>query len=332
MPRLDAHDQQLDAPVAARAAPVAVFARPRSPRRSRFTRSPQKMTGRARRAFRESTGPGHRLMDALGSAAYLFTLRPADLDASLSDDPAGLYDETVSDLIAAVARAFHGPVYAVAEVGKGSAPGRRGRLHVHVVAHREDGPAHVRRDTARCTPVYDIFGLYKYLAKPPEPYSLAAETDAAAARVMSRSGRLPNTRRHLLSPERLAWSRSLMPLEPKCPTNPNTEPSEAVHADLPGPVDRSTESSADAPQKPTEPTPRPSDQPAALLNPQPLPKSHMSAIADAPERSVGKTPVHARRLMQGTSERARAPPPRPRRRDNHRRFDPSPKGQTHDRT
>ncbi len=217
-PRLP--DTRADLAVVARAAPVAAFARVRSPGRSRFTRSSRKQTGRARRAFREN-GPGHLLMDSLGSAAYMFTLTPANLNPTLLDDPSGLYDSTVSALLAAVACAFNGPVYAVAEVGKGSAPGCRGRLHVHVVAHRDDGPAHVRRDTARCTPVYDVLGLYRYLAKPPEPYSLAAELDAAAARVMRPSGRLPNTRRHLLSAERLEWAAAQCP---KNQTHPETTP------------------------------------------------------------------------------------------------------------
>jgi hypothetical protein len=170
-------------------------------------------------------------MDALGSAAYLFTLTTADLEPSLSDDPSGLYGDTVSALLAAVARAFDGPAYAVAEVGKGSAPGRRGRLHVHVIAHRNDGPAHVRRDTARCQPVYDVFGLYRYLAKTPEPWSLAAELDATAARVMRPSGRLPNTRRHLVTAERLAWvAETLMPIAPKCPNTTPADPQTATTA------------------------------------------------------------------------------------------------------
>ncbi len=187
------------------------------PPRSRFLLSARKQTGRARRAFAEN-GPGPRLVDALGSAAYLFTLTPADLNESLSDDPSGLYGDTVSALLDSVARAFHGPVYAVAEVGKGSAPGRRGRLHCHVIAHRDDGPAHVRRDTARCKPVYDVFGLYKYLSKPPEPYNLAAELDAITARVMRAPGRLPNTRRHFLSAERLVWAAA------QCPKNQTPQP------------------------------------------------------------------------------------------------------------
>ncbi len=198
--------------------------------RSRFVRSARKQTGRARRAFSQNTAPGHKLMDALGSNAHMFTLTPADLEPSLSDDPSGLYGDTVSALLDSVARAFHGPAYAVAEVGKGSAPGRRGRLHVHVVAHRDDGPAHIPRDTARCQPVYDIFGLYRYLAKTPEPYSLAAELDATAARVMRPSGRLPNTRRHLLSADRLEWSRRLMPIAPNSQNTTPADPQTATAA------------------------------------------------------------------------------------------------------
>ncbi len=219
-------------------ADLAAFARVRSPGRSRFTRSSRKQTGRARRAFREN-GPGHALMDALSSAAYMFTLTPADLDSSLADDPSGLYDDRVSALLAAVARSFRGPLYVAAEVGKGR-PGRRGRLHCHVIAHRDDGPAHIPRDSQRCQPVYDVFGLYRYLSKPPEQLSLEAQLDAAAGRVLSPSGRLPNTRRHLLSPERLAWVAPTY-----CPKN-QTPPN--------------------APQRPTQPTPHPFDKPAHFQN------------------------------------------------------------------
>lgn len=281
------------------------------PRRSRFIRSARKQTGRARRAFAVN-GPGHRLMDSLGNSAYFFTLTPADLGVVLSDDASGLYDATVSALLAAVARSFRGPVYAVAEVGKGR-PGRRGRLHVHVIAHRDDGPQHIRRDSQRCQPVYDVFGLYKYLAKPPEKFSLEAELDAAAARVLSPSGRLPNTRRHLVTAERLAWVASTY--FPKHQTQP-TDPQTAAEG--------------------TQPPPRPLDQPNAC-NPLKIPlEKEMSSErseGDAPERSAGKTrhrprpvPVHAthdRRQSprRAPRPRARAPPHPPRRRPHHRRYD-----------
>jgi hypothetical protein len=98
-------------------------------------------------------------------------------------------------------------------------------LHVHAIAHRDDGPAHVPRDSQRCTPVYDVFGLYRYLAKPPESYSLEATLDAASARVLSQSGRLPNTRRHLITPERLVWVPSTYwPKNQTPPASPQRRP------------------------------------------------------------------------------------------------------------
>jgi hypothetical protein len=242
-------------------------------------------------------------MDALSSAAYFFTLTVAELDSSLSDDPAGLYDRAVmTALFAAVARTFSGPVYAVAEVGKGSAAGRRGRLHCHIVAHRDDGPAQLDRDTARCQPVYDVFGLYKYLAKCPEPRSLAAELDAAAGRVMSPSGRLPNTRRHFLSPARLAWSRSLIALEPNTlialepntPESLNPEPSEPRHAERPGPDDRSLDISLEGPQTTAQ---------APAATPQLRP-----ATGTRPARRRPGSSYPMRRAVPTVDARARAPP------------------------
>ncbi len=173
----------------------------------RFRRAPKSQTARARRAFKPN-GPGERLVTALSGHAYLFTLTTADLEPSLSDDPSGLYGNTVSALLDRVARAFHGPAYAVAEVGKGSAPGRRGRLHCHVIAHRDDGPQHVPRGGERCKPVYDAPNLYRYLAKAPEPYTLEAHLDHSAAEVISATGKPPRTRRHFLGPPRLAWAEA----------------------------------------------------------------------------------------------------------------------------
>ncbi len=173
----------------------------------RFRRAPKSQTARARRAFKPN-GPGERLVTALSGHAYLFTLTTADLEPSLSDDPSGLYGNTVSALLDRVARAFHGPAYAVAEVGKGSAPGRRGRLHCHVIAHRDDGPQHVPRGGERCKPVYDAPNLYRYLAKAPEPYTLEAHLDHSAAEVISATGRPPRPRRHFLGAQRLAWAEA----------------------------------------------------------------------------------------------------------------------------
>lgn len=146
-------------------------------------------------------------MSALGDSAYLFRLSPAELGLSLErEDPSSLYSpEAMEEIYRAVGERFSGPLYCVAEVGGGDlqTPGR-GRLHLHVIAHREDGPRMIRRDTERCKPVTDPLGLYRYLAKPPERYSLEAEIDVDAARALSPTGKAPRTRRHFLGASRIA--------------------------------------------------------------------------------------------------------------------------------
>ncbi len=292
-------------------------------RRSRFRRSSRKQTGRARRAFREN-GPGHKLMDSLGSSAYLFRLDVRDLDPSVSDHPRGLYDHrTVSALAAAASRLFRGPFYLVLEVGRGDfrAPGR-GRLHAHLIAHRDDGPGpqHIRRDTKRCQPIYDVLGAYRYLAKPPEPYSLEAELDVTAALALSPSGRLPNTRRHFLSPERLAWAAALhCPKNQTHPTAPDTAPAE-VAPQLPAraPDDRapSTPDAApaiDAPPRPRRPDgllrrPRPSrlsgSRPFVVCRPVD------TAPPAPPGAAAGLQPYPVRRTGRRSPPRSRGPPER----------------------
>lgn len=190
----------------------------------RFRRSRRKQTGRARRAFTPGAA-GDRLMSALGDSAYLFRVSPADLGLSLErEHPSALYGpEAMKEIYRAVGECFSGPLYCVAEVGEGDlqTPGR-GRLHLHVIAHRESGPQHIRRDTERCKPVTDPMGLYRYLAKPPEPYSLEAELDLAAARALSETGKAPRTRRHFLGPDRMAWPSLHCSIEPNAPeTSPN---------------------------------------------------------------------------------------------------------------
>ena len=282
------------------------------PRLSRFMRSSRKQTGRARRAFREN-GPGHKLMDALGSSAYLFRLDVRDLDPSISDHPSGLYDCTVDALSAAASRLFRGPFYLVLEVGRGNfrAPGR-GRLHAHLIAHREDGPGpqHIRRDTERCKAVYDVLGAYRYLAKCPEPYSLEAELDATAALVLNPSGRLPNTRRHFLSPERLAWAAA-----PHCPKDQTPPPAPDT-----APAETAPQLPARAPSTPdaTPPldAPGPSPRPLSPLKTRPVvvclvvataPPALLEGVCRLQSDPV-RRPDHRRR------SRARGPPgsaPRP---------------------
>jgi hypothetical protein len=143
-------------------------------------------------------------MNALGSAAHLFTLTPADIGLPASySDPSVLYDGVrLGHVFKALEKAFSGPFFAVAEVGDGSNH-ERGRLHTHVIGHRNDGPPHIPRNSQRCKPVYDAPGSYRYLGKAPEKWSLEAQLDFNAAKVVS--GKPPHTRRHFLGPRRLAW-------------------------------------------------------------------------------------------------------------------------------
>ncbi len=167
---------------------------------SRFRRSPRAEKRRAKRAH-VRRGPGADLMLALerGTFAYLFTLSLRDLGLTISDDRRGRFTPKVVEAIhAAVARMFNGPYYAVIE------PGEHGRLHVHVIAHRFDGPPDLERDTVRCRWVYDAPGLYAYLNKA-DPYSPDDEAEYLAARTLSPTGRTPRLRRHRLDSERLMW-------------------------------------------------------------------------------------------------------------------------------
>ncbi len=169
---------------------------------SRFKHKPKTQTGRSRRAFKLD-GPGTRLMVALSSNAYVFRLRLSDF-CDLSDHPSGLYLDHLNNMFKALERTFSGPIYAVAEVGQGDfKTSGRGRLHIHVIAHKDDGPQHIPRDTERCKRVYDAPGLYRYLAKEPEHWSLEAELDHAATCVLSSTGKPPRTRRHFLASHRL---------------------------------------------------------------------------------------------------------------------------------
>ena len=191
----------------------------------RFRHQPKSQTARARRAFKAGAA-GDRIMTALGPLAYVSRLdlaRDLKLNKAL-EHASGLTDAgTVSAIFEAIAATYQGPVYAVLEVGLGDSEGR-GRLHTHVIHHRDDGPAHIPRDTKRCERVYDPVGLYAYLAKEPEPWTLEAELDARAALVLSASRKLPRTRRHFLGPERMAWAASYCTNGLTVPNDPQPAP------------------------------------------------------------------------------------------------------------
>jgi hypothetical protein len=151
------------------------------------------------------TGPAGRLFAALGSGAYLFTLTPADLGLTEAHAlPSALYcPQSMGHWRTAVASAFAGPVFYALEVGKG-----RGHLHVHVIAHRADGPQLIRRGSERCKPIYNPQCLLEYLHKPAEPWSLAAEADYRASKVLSPQGRAPQTRGKKMDSKRMAWAEA----------------------------------------------------------------------------------------------------------------------------
>lgn len=178
----------------------------------RFRRRPKTARYRARVAMRPG-GPGAELMNHLGASAALFTLRPGDLGLSSDlEQPSTLYHHADMQTIReAVASTFAGPVYYAVEVGEGEATERRGRLHVHIVAHRDDGPPHIRRNSERHKPVSDLRGLLEYLGKPPERYSPEAETDHKAAVILSDHRRAPQTRGFLRSASRTAWATAQHP-------------------------------------------------------------------------------------------------------------------------
>jgi hypothetical protein len=182
-------------------------------------------------------------------------------------------------------------------------------LHVHCVAHRLDGPAHVRRDTARCQPVYDVFGLYKYLAKAPEPYSLAAELDATAARVMRPSGRLPNTRRHFLSADRLEWAVAQCPKHqtiqnttPADPQTATTATSTHVEVDAPTQLDTAPKTTPAVKTGVKHLTPKPPAATLATTDPKTPPRPRPGPL------SYHRAPPTSARPCKPSRPRERGPP------------------------
>ncbi len=173
----------------------------------RFQNHPKTQTARARRAFKHGAH-GARLKAALGEREYLFTLTVRDLDPNISDHPDGLHDPAVVNaLFEAAAEKFCGPFYMTLEVGRGDISGR-GRLHPHVIAHRDDGPPHIRRESQRCKWVYDALNLYRYLNKH-EPPTREAQISYTAALVRNPTGRAPKVRRPFLFPNRVAYAAEL---------------------------------------------------------------------------------------------------------------------------
>ncbi len=168
-----------------------------------FVRSPNRQRYRAERVFKPGSS-GYIMERGLGPDAYLFGPRFREIGLPDSfENPKNLIDAAAMDTIfTALAEYFRGLVYAVLEVGKD------GRLHPHVLAHRLDGPGpdRLRRGTERCKPVEAEKGgakaWYAYVGKE-QPWTLEAELDYKAARVLSPTGKLPKRRRHFVGRQRL---------------------------------------------------------------------------------------------------------------------------------
>lgn len=165
-------------------------------------------------------------MKALGENAYFGSLTVQDFRlADAYAEPEALYDpQAVDEIFKAVARAIpDSPMFVVLEVGGGDCrQAGRGKLGLHIIAHKDSFPAHIPRDSERCKKIYDPEGLYFYLHKAPEPWSLAAEIDYTASRALSPKGRPPKTRRHYLGPSRLAWADLNSTKEPNAlPASPS---------------------------------------------------------------------------------------------------------------
>lgn len=110
-----------------------------------------------------------------------------------------------------IKRKYQGSLYYVFEVGRGDyRDAGRGRLHAHIVAHRDDHPEHIPRDTERCKAVYNLFGLLVYHQKE-RPWSIEAESSYRAA--LALNGRPLKVRNYLRSAKRVEHTRRLVGLE-----------------------------------------------------------------------------------------------------------------------
>ncbi len=119
-------------------------------RPSRFQESNKRKTAKANQVMKSKAY--QKLIKSV-SNLYFFTLTAKDLGIHEKFSyPSGLYDEDIILIWReALQEAFKGCFYFALEVGKGDykAP-ERGRIHVHVIADRDDGPQHLERDTKKC--------------------------------------------------------------------------------------------------------------------------------------------------------------------------------------
>lgn len=167
----------------------------------RFRDSGRKRRRKMHEALGDGQGAASRLV-AVTDELHLYTLHTEHL--SLPERlaaPAGIYrHKTVTAWREAISGAFSGPYWWRIEAGAE-------RLHVHVIADRDAGPADLVRGGERCKPVHDLPGLLRYLAKPvvsPSDETLAVYRKAKA-RARRQGKQLPRTSGYIGIPSSRSW-------------------------------------------------------------------------------------------------------------------------------
>ncbi len=173
-----------------------------------------------RRAFDHGTGWAARLVSSLETPAH-FSLHTEHLDLSReAAAPALLFDRrNVDRWKQAIKRHFTGPCRWKLELG------RCGRVHAHILANLDDGPAELPRGGQVVKPcLHYLDAVVGYVTKPPLEYCaehLALWSEA------KRRGRLPRLSGTMNLPNKTTWNEPsyLRVYNPQPPTsNPKTAP------------------------------------------------------------------------------------------------------------
>ena len=139
----------------------------------------------------------------------LHTLEASDLGISPKEaTPSSLYNrESVEVWRKQIKSAFKGAAFYALECGQGDfkAP-KRGPVHVHVLAAQNDGLSALLTGTEKLKVVKDLKGIFTYLSKPSEPYSLESNLDWQAAKLLAKGQKAPRLRGWLTSKKRRAWN------------------------------------------------------------------------------------------------------------------------------
>jgi hypothetical protein len=170
-----------------------------------------KRSGKRQRAKAKDVLRSHDLMTLTAAVPnlHLHTLTAKDLEFSNElAKPSALYSHyDVRIWREAIAQTFHGCVFYTLETGQGdfNAP-KRGQVHAHVLAASTDGLGASFKNTEKCKVVKNLEGVFRYLHKPSEAYSLEAALDWQVARLKSKGNKAPRLRGWLTSEKRRCWN------------------------------------------------------------------------------------------------------------------------------